>query len=366
MEPHPDTNMTNGQWEALVSQYLAGELDVETAARVRAYLERIPASRGVLAGVADALSGEDALRVSPDFVAARARFLHKVTERDGAFAAPLAPRRRPRRVHRYVTAGAGVAMLVGVVASIQAWRARHIGDRQASQPQAYATARGQHTTVTLPNGSVATLAPETRLTYAQDATGAAVTLQGEAFFSVTPTASRPFVVHAGPVSARVLGTTFTVRRYTTDHTTAVAVVSGRVGVTRRGASAILTAGMQGAIGDSSATVTTISDPADAIAWTEGRLVFHDVPVSVMLETIGRWYGYQFQMDDSALARQHVSVRFRADHPVEAFNKLKAVLDVTMTFDGTVVSLHPSRSAHVAPSRHAGDDSLDQLRTEVGR
>jgi len=104
----------------------------------------------------------------------------------------------------------------------------------------------------------------------------------------------------------------------------------------------LAAGSIGEITDSSVVVSTTDDPARAVSWTEGRLVFHDTPVSVLLETVGRWYGYEFRMADTTVLRHHVSVTLGVDNPAEAMGALKAMLGVSMTFDGNVVTLHPER------------------------
>jgi len=55
-----------------------------------------------------------------------------------------------------------------------------------------------------------------------------VNVVGEALFTVTHSASRPFVVHAGTAIVQVLGTKFDVRRYPNDRATHVLVADGRV------------------------------------------------------------------------------------------------------------------------------------------
>ncbi|HTF20969.1 MAG TPA: FecR domain-containing protein [Chryseolinea sp.] len=58
-----------------------------------------------------------------------------------------------------------------------------------------------------------------------------VFLTGEAYFDVTPDAQRPFIVHTGEVSTKVLGTAFNINAYPgQDHVT-VTVARGKVEVT---------------------------------------------------------------------------------------------------------------------------------------
>jgi hypothetical protein len=85
----------------------------------------------------------------------------------------------------------------------------------------------------------------------------------------------------------------------------------------------------------------------------------------MLATLGRWYGYEFRLDDTTLAASHVSIGFDADRPAEALNTVKAVLGVSMTFDGNVITLrreHDNHASSHAPQR----TSYRHSDSEVGK
>jgi transmembrane sensor len=58
-----------------------------------------------------------------------------------------------------------------------------------------------------------------------------VTLEGEAFFEVTKNAHVPFLVHAGKITVKVLGTRFNVKAYTEDADIETTLISGKVQVT---------------------------------------------------------------------------------------------------------------------------------------
>jgi len=68
-------------------------------------------------------------------------------------------------------------------------------------------------TDTLPDGSVVTLNKHSSLSYTKKFTGDSreITLQGEAFFNVTPDKSKPFIITANDVTVRVVGTSFNVK-----------------------------------------------------------------------------------------------------------------------------------------------------------
>lgn len=88
-------------------------------------------------------------------------------------------------------------------------------------------------TIALPDGSAISLAPGSRIGYANhfDSTdNRDVYLSGEAFFEVTKNPDRPFRVFANEIVTKVLGTSFTVRSFENDTTIQVIVRTGKVTV----------------------------------------------------------------------------------------------------------------------------------------
>lgn len=88
-------------------------------------------------------------------------------------------------------------------------------------------------TLTLPDGSRITLAPQSRISYARlfdTASTRDVYLLGEAFFEVTKNPRRPFRVFANEIVTKVLGTSFTIRSFEKDTAISVTVRTGKVSV----------------------------------------------------------------------------------------------------------------------------------------
>lgn len=85
---------------------------------------------------------------------------------------------------------------------------------------------------TLPDGSVVTLNKKSKISYPSRFEGdtRSVTLEGEAFFEVTPNTDQPFVITVNDVTVRVLGTSFNIR--SEGGTTEVIVETGKVQVER--------------------------------------------------------------------------------------------------------------------------------------
>jgi len=92
---------------------------------------------------------------------------------------------------------------------------------------------GEPASLTLPDGSVIKLAPNSRIAYANNFDSAEtrdVYLSGEAFFTVTKNPSRPFRVFANEIVTKVLGTSFRIRSFEKDSAIKVTVRTGKVSV----------------------------------------------------------------------------------------------------------------------------------------
>jgi len=268
-----------------------------------------------------------------------------------------APRPSPRTVISGIAVGlATVAMLVVAVSHRPAAK---------SPARTYRTAAGQQAEVVLEQGIRVVLAPQTTMRVR----GTDVVLTGEAFFNVTHRPRTPFVVHAGAVTARVLGTAFEIRHHDDRDAVWVAVTEGRLAVTAPTVShgVVLTPGRAVEVTDSTVRTQATVDRTSYTDWTADQLVFQQATVSEVLETLGRWYGYQFRVADSTLTTRHMSAAFDGRSLTGTLALLKVTLDVTLTFDGNVVTLRP-RSVLTRELPDARREVHDSFSTphEVGR
>jgi transmembrane sensor len=211
-----------------------------------------------------------------------------------------------------VALGAAVAI---AIAGPLWWIDRSSADAAASRALASSDARvvstltGQQASVTLLDGSKATLGADSKLVIAPDfgSVVRAVKLEGAALFTVAPGQKHDFYVRAGDARVTATGTTFAVHAYPADETIVVGVREGSVRVkadeTRnvdapRGV--VITKG--GAVRDASA-----SELEEALGWTENRLVITNRPLREALKQMARWYSLEFTVRDSALLTRPVTV-----------------------------------------------------------
>jgi ferric-dicitrate binding protein FerR (iron transport regulator) len=241
--------------------------------------------------------------------------------------------------------------------------------RGKTATRTYTTAPGQQLVVSLPDGSRAHLAPQSNLRVASDfgQTTRTITLVGEALFTVSSAKAEPFIVRAGTVTTRVLGTTFGVRRYPHDSTTQIVVTSGRVATQGRSAPTTLVAGTVARVSDSTVTTQRISDPNAYTAWTRGMLVFKDTPVPEALSAVERWLGYRFRLADTTLTTEYITAVFNTATPNETLTDLADLLDVTMSVRDHVITLRRRLPAlRTTPRGPHNNRSRFTLPTEMGK
>ena len=186
---------------------------------------------------------------------------------------------------------------------------------------AYSSDVGEQKLVTLADGSTVQLNTATAIGVDLQPQQRRVTLrQGEAFFSVAPDPSRPFIVEAGDSEIRVIGTKFNVR--IDDRGVAlVTVLEGRVKVLNphvgeartvaRPAIQDLSSGESAAVApEVSAVRIAAVNPAKLTSWREGRIYFDRDPLSKVIEEINRYSETRFVIPDPGVGALTLSGVFR--------------------------------------------------------
>ncbi|WP_296595669.1 FecR domain-containing protein [Phenylobacterium sp.] len=178
--------------------------------------------------------------------------------------------------------------------------------------QVFDTAPGQRQVVALADGTRITINGGSHLTAKLGRRERRVVMaDAEAVFDVAKDPSRPFYIDAGEREIRVVGTEFNVLHQKGD--VSVAVRRGVVEVRPAGAPntkplARLTKGqsLTHRKGRQADTVAAV-DPDAALAWTGGRLVFQDAPLTEVAETLGRYAGHPIVVAPDARALRVTAV-----------------------------------------------------------
>lgn len=211
------------------------------------------------------------------------------------------PEPPPRRVAR---AGAALLFCAGLAL---------VGPRLWLELRADAIApTGQILHLTLPDGSLLDLDSGSAVALDFGGTRREVhVLRGTVFAEVRPDPAHPFVVTAGPIRARALGT-----RYGTN-AQGVTVTEGRVETRTPQGAVVLGAGESAALGPDGLQKAP-ADP-DALAWRQGRLVVSGRPLAEVVGTLARYHTGRVLLLDPAAAARPVSGVFDltdADHALD--------------------------------------------------
>ena len=224
-----------------------------------------------------------------------------------------------------LTVGVAAALAVGYFAWLQPWRSSFSG--------AANTAVGGLERMSLPDGSVVQLNTDSAVEVHYTAGERRVRLlRGEAHFSVAKNPARPFLVFAGGVDVRAVGTAFDVRLRAAS--VDVLVTEGKVRLERplaadagqpvsAGAMAplvFLAAGERASVplalpaSDSTPmAVTVIPVPPDAmaqaLAWREQQLQFSTETLAEMVAEFNRYNAHQLVIDDPRLATKRFGGTF---------------------------------------------------------
>jgi transmembrane sensor len=208
----------------------------------------------------------------------------------------------------------------------------------------------------LTDGSVVTLNSETVLRYPSSFDGPTreVYLNGEAFFNVAKDHKHPFIVHAGKMSIRVLGTAFNVKSYSSESQSETTLIRGAIEVTLsdRPSDRIILKPNEKLILNSTtiqqhiANSRSIAAPHDSVlsnyaltnlthfklndttivetSWVNNKLVFKDEVFNDLANQMERWYGVKIKFKNESVKDYRFTGIFEKEGLTEALNALKMI------------------------------------------
>ena len=243
----------------------------------------------------------------------------------------------------------GLRLAIGLAAAVALafFVGRQLPFRPPSTAQIFATSAGGYEHVVLADGSVVELNADTQVRVTLVPRERRIELTaGEAHFTVAHDHTRPFIVSAGGVAVRAVGTAFNVRLAPT--AVEVLVTEGKVSVSDVGPALVavpsldelttqtgspasasptfLSANERTVISRHSLANATAAPPPEpivekiatatvreALSWQERKLVFSETPLSEVVTQFNRRNRVQLVLADAALAERPVGGTFAADN-----------------------------------------------------
>jgi transmembrane sensor len=289
----------------------AGTIDPDTNETLRLWLEADPRHRGAL------LRSEAALS-----------FLDR-----GRALAGVVPKPEPRPIwirRKLLFAGAALAAGIAGVAILM------------TAPHRYDTGVGEIRQVPLSDGSLVAINTQSAFEVAMHPDLREITLtRGEAWFKVAHDKNRPFIVSAGRIRVRAVGTAFSVHRH--DDGADVLVTEGvvetwTVGEEERRVK--VEAGSKAYVAEYEPPkpIAAAADIERSLAWRDGQIVLEGETLDDAVAQFNRYNTRKLVISDPDLAEEKLVGQFRATEPLTFAGAVATTLGATVVEDGDTIRL----------------------------
>lgn len=185
--------------------------------------------------------------------------------------------------------------------------------------QEVTTAYGTQTSIVLADGTKVRLNSGSHLRFPlsfDEMNERRIELEGEAFFEVTKNKEKPFIVNTNEWNVTVLGTSFNVAAYNDSPNLTVALVEGKVSLSRSNTESntelVALNPNEVAIFDREKKEMFISKEKfldQYTAWQEGRIVFFGDPLETVVHRLEKWYNVEIEVIDSQLFKSKITGTF---------------------------------------------------------
>ncbi|WP_065219270.1 MULTISPECIES: FecR family protein [Butyricimonas] len=205
----------------------------------------------------------------------------------------------------------------------------YVGDTSTAEVQYHTlrVPRGGEYSITLSDGTVVYLNSESELRYPVKFAGEdrRVYLSGEAYFDVTVDKEHPFIVDLKTSAVKVLGTGFDVRAYKDENEILTTLVSGSVVFSAGKESVVLKPGEQAVLDQSGELETREVDTYLYTAWKEGVFAFKQQRLEEIMKIVSRWYNVNIFWENASQKEVVFTGKMRR---YDDFSKIVEMLEMT--------------------------------------
>lgn len=182
---------------------------------------------------------------------------------------------------------------------------------------------GEVRTLTLPDSSVVKINSGSILIYPEQFTHSRdIYLNGEAYFTVVPNKSKPFIVKTADLEVEVLGTVFDVSSYTDSESSSATLQSGKVNVRFRNSNQAPVAllpneqvhyhRLMDAVEKRTVNIDHI------IAWTQGNLVIQSLTIDEIARIIERKYALKVNLSSHKYKEERITIKVGKEENIIEF------------------------------------------------
>lgn len=188
--------------------------------------------------------------------------------------------------------------------------------------------------IQLPDASVATLSRDSKIEYVNEFEGKEreLTLQGEAFFKVTPNKEKPFVIHTEAADIKVVGTSFNV--VTNNGRLEVSVIEGKVLIISEGKEQYLEAGMTGVIEKSNESIEVKNSvDINKMGYATHQFSFKATPLREVFKDFEKSFPYSIEVTNKAIENCTLTATFEGESAEDILAMVAISLDLVVSRDG---------------------------------
>lgn len=200
---------------------------------------------------------------------------------------------------------------------------------------------------TLPDGSTVWMRPAARITYPQtfEKENRTVLFAGEGFFDIQKDRSRPFFIHSGEMTVRVLGTSFNVKATADQKLFEIDVVTGSVEVTapdrQAKAQQLILKPNQQALFETETKRLFAKARQELLKneiYQSSTFYFQETPVSEVIRQLESRFSVQIQLSNPAIAHCRLNADFENQPFPEIVEILCRSLESTYTIQDSTITI----------------------------
>ena len=261
--------------------------------------------------------------------------------------------RRPIISRRYWSVAA--VMLILLLSGALGWTLFGILNRQSElsiinyqlSTIAVATGMGEHSRVTLPDGTALTLNAQTTVRFNFRDGKRCAHVDGEAYFEVARDEEHPFIVEAGEANVACLGTAFNVRNYADENNVSVVLSNGKVRVSARDADVTMEPDSRVVMDRKTLALSKHTVKAsDYTAWLNGEVKYNNQTLEEIAAELSRNYNISMVITSDELKQE----RFNG---YLGRSSLRNILDVLCLASNMSYYVDNDNMVYVYPRRKQG-------------
>jgi transmembrane sensor len=283
-----------------------------------------------------------------------------------------APVVRIKKWRKLYWAAAAVTAIIAGAWMFAGWYKKH----NALAANEVIAPKGSKTRTILPDGSTVWLNAGSRIMYANfNGPVREITLEGEAYFDVVHVENaathqrKPFIVHAGSIDIKVLGTAFNIKSYPDEKTIETTLIRGLVQITRKGDKSgepvylhpnekiVLPVNSSDAGIEKNPASTASSQPSQNIiridstvkenehletAWVYNRLEFRGDNFEQLALKLERWYNIKIYFEDDAARQLVFNGSLQTETVEQAFMALKEAVPFQVSINNNEVFIKSTK------------------------